>query len=205
MSKRSTKRSASAALLVMAASIFCQGCLGRSPEVRHFILGTSAPASAVARSSQTAVLIGPVRLPAYLDRSQIATLEGSSEVGLDEFNRWLGGFGDNLLRALSLGLARELGSTRVVASPSKAPFAIDYQVRLHVDDLILETGVGLRVRVRWALVPLREQAALGFFLLDEIIPVDGNSIEDIVRAHEVALTELVRRIANELEARESED
>lgn len=199
-----TKRSASGALLMIAASILFQGCLGRSPEVRHFMLGTSASASAVASSPDVAILVGPVRLPTYLDRSQIATLVGDGEVGLNEFNRWLGGFEGNFLRALSFGIARETGSTRVVVNPSKAPFAIDYQVRFHVDDLIFEDAVGLRVRVRWALVPLRKQASPKLFLFDELIPVDGDSIENIVRAHEDILAELVRRIANEIKAEESE-
>lgn len=204
MSECFTNRTALRAMGMIAVFILFQGCLGRSPGVRHFILGTSASASTVARSPDTAVLIGPVQLPAYLDRSQIATLEGGGEVFLDEFNRWLGGFEDNFLRALSLGLARELGSAKVVVYRSKAPFAIDYQIRLHVDDLILEDGDGLRIRVRWALVPLREEASPELFLMDELVSVGGNSIEDVVRAHEDALADLARRIANELKARDAE-
>ena len=98
----------------------------------------------------------------------------------------------------------EFGSARVVVDPSKAPFVIDYQVRLHVDDLILESGGGLRVRVRWTLIPVRKEALAGLFVMDELISVGGDSIEDVVRAHEDALMELARRIAIELVAREPE-
>jgi uncharacterized lipoprotein YmbA len=151
-----------------------------------------------------AVLVGPARLPAYLDRSQIATLQGGGEISLNEFNRWLGDFEENFLRALSLGLARELGSTKIVVAPSKAPFEIDYQVRLHVDDLIFEDDAGLRVRVRWALIPIAEEGAPGLFVMDEFISMDENSVESVVSAHEDALTDLVRRIADELMARDSD-
>ncbi len=204
MSGRSMRRGALRAMLMIVVLILCEGCLGRSPGVRHFMLGTSASTSTVARLPEMAVLVGPVRLPAYLGRPQIATLEDGGEVSLDEFNRWLGGFKDNFLRALSFGLARELGSARVVVDPSKAPFVIDYQVRLHVDDLILEGDGGLRVRVRWTLIPVRKEALPGLFVMDELIPVGGDSIEDVVRAHEDALMELARRIATELVAREPE-
>ena len=190
--------------LLTAVSISGGGCLGRSPGVRHFMLGTLESTSTLARAGDMAVLVGPVRLPAYLDRSQIAMLEGGGEISLNEFNRWLGGFEENFLRALSLGLARELGSTKIVVAPSKAPFEIGYQIRLHVDDLIFEDDGGLRVRVRWALIPIAEEGAPGLFVMDEFIPVDANSVESVVAAHEDALTDLVRRIADTLIARDSD-
>jgi uncharacterized lipoprotein YmbA len=207
MNERLKRGNAYRAILMIAGLALCTGCLGRSPDVRHFMLGTSNLESTGALApdiTALAVLVGPVRLPAYLDRPQMATLENDGEVVLDEFDRWLGGFEENFLRALSLGLAQELGSVRVVGHPSKAPFPIDYQIRLHVDDLIYVAGGGLRVHVRWALVPVREETSPGLFVMDELIPVNGNSVEDIVRAHEEAVMALVRRMTSELVARATE-
>ena len=133
--------------LAIAGLVLISGCLGRSPAVRHFVLGVSHSSVAMSRAPDVAVLVGPVRLPAYLERPQIARLASGGEVALDEFSRWLGGFEENFVRAVSLGLARELGSDRVVESPSRAPFPIDYQIRFHVDEMILERGKTLRVRV----------------------------------------------------------
>lgn len=195
----------SRAMLVIVLLVFCQGCLGRSPAVRHFMLGTSESPAAVTQSLDTAVLVGPLRLPAYLERTQIATLEGNGEVGLDEFNRWLGGFRDNFLRAVSLGLARELGSHRIVAAPSRTPFEFDYRVRLHVDDLIAMEDGGLRVWLRWTLIPEGDTESAKLFVMDEVLAIAGGSVEDLVRAHDEAIGELVRRIAIEVVALESND
>ena len=41
------------------------------------------------RLADVAVLVGPVRLPSYLERAQMARLESGGEIELDEFNRWL--------------------------------------------------------------------------------------------------------------------
>ena len=120
-------------VLSVLALILLSGCFGRSPDIRQFVLGASVSPVTKERSPETAVVVGPVRLPAYLERPQMARLKGGGEVALDDFARWLGGFEENFLRAISLGLARELGSDRIVEDPSKAPFSIDYQVRLHVD------------------------------------------------------------------------
>jgi uncharacterized lipoprotein YmbA len=186
-------------VLVIALLGLGSGCLSRSPDVRHFVLGTTHSTETSARAPEMALLIGPVRLPAYLERPQIATLEDGGEVELDEFNRWLGGFEENFLRALSLGLAQELGSDRVVAGRSKAPFEIDYQVRLHIDDMIVVEGSGLRVRVRWGLISLKTEAAPQLFVMDELVALAGSSQKDLVRAHEAAVMELVRRIADQVE------
>jgi len=193
----STRKTSGAILLL--APLLIVGCLGRSPDVRHFVLGESDSPVTVERASKVTVLVGPVRLPAYLERSQIVTLGEDGEIFLDEFNRWLGGFEENLVRAISLGLARELGSDGVVAAPSEAPFPFDYQVRLHVDDLILETTGVLRIRVRWALSSKSGDAAPALFVMDERLPsADGTSAAATVRAHDAALRELVRRIADEI-------
>ncbi len=182
------------------------GCLGRSPGVDHYMLGMSdGPSAAVGQSTaDVAVLVGPVRLPAYLERSQIARLAPRGEIELDEFSRWLGGFEENLLRSLSLGLARELGSIRIVAYPSTPPFPLDYRVRLHVDDLVLVAQEGvLRTRIRWALVRSDADAAAALFLFEESRPVVDDSMQGVVETHSAALEELVGRIAAEIRRREA--
>ena len=188
-------------LASLLAGCLLMGCLGRSPGVDHYMLGTSEGPSAAAGPSavDVALLVGPVRLPAYLERPQIARLEARGEIELDEFSRWLGGFEENLLRSLSLGLASELGSIRVVAYPSKPPFPLDYRVRLHVDDLVLVAQQGvLRTRIRWALVREDVNEAAGLFVFEESRPVMDDSMQGLVETHAAALDELVGRIAGEI-------
>ena len=198
-----TRMVATRLLSMILFTLLLTSCLGRSPDVRHFVLGASSRSVEVEQAVKVGVLVGPVRLPAYLERSQIAMLEDDGEVVLDEFNRWLGGFEENFVRAISLSLGRELGSDAVVAAPSKAPFPFDYQVRLHVDDMILDDAGELRVRIRWALLPERSETAPGLFVMDESFPSDGRSVVDIVRVHDAALLALVHRIAEEIARSES--
>ena len=202
--RRRTGHRASRVMLAAGISIALgTACLGRSPDVKHFMLGTGESLTDTGPDSGLAVLIGPVRLPAYLERSQLARLEKGGEVRLDEFSRWLGGFEENFIRALSFGVARELGSARVVGAPSEAPFAMDYRVRLHVDDMIFEDPGALRVRVRWALRAESDPpAGIHLFVMDERIPVSGSHPADLVRAHEAALRELAHRISDEISHRE---
>jgi len=188
--------------LIFAALLATTGCLGRSPQVRHFMLGTVPLEAAETGAADVSVLVGPVRLPAYLARPELARLARDGEVELYSRDRWLGSFEENFLRAVSLGIGQRLGSTRVVPHPSKAPFPIEYTVRLHVDDLIVEAAGDMRVRIRWALVgpagrgtgPLEGPPAR-VFTFEERRSGVGTSPEACVRAYEAALGELATRVA----------
>lgn len=193
-------------LFPMLCAISFVGCLGRSPEVEHFMLGTAEAADQAAPGvgPGLAVLVGPVRLPAYLGRPQIATLEDGGEVELDEFNRWLGGFEENFLRSIALGLARSLDSIRVAMHPSSAPFAFDYRVQLHIDDLVfVSRRDAVRARIRWALVREASKVPAGLFLMELSVPVGEASTRGRVAAHEVVIAELVSRISSEIQRLEA--
>ena len=182
---------------LMAASTL--GCLGRSPGVEHFILGSGAVSQASLDSpNPVSILIGPVRLPAYLDRPQLARLQAGGHVELDEFTRWLGGFEKNFLRGLELEVARQTGSIRVATHPSKAPFPFDVQVRLHVDDLVVVDGRTLRVKIRWAIQRVGGDAPPELFAMDESITLENDSNEAIVAAHDAVLADLAGRLVARL-------
>lgn len=189
--------------IFFAALLTGSGCLGRSPEVRRYVLGVDALPEMASRGPDLAILIEEVRLPAHLDRAQIARRGRGGEVELDEFHRWLGGFGKNVIRGVEAGLARQLGSIQVVAYPTRAPFPFDYRVRIHVDDLILDAEGGLIARIRWAIVPNEGEPQL--FVLEERIESVGKSTGTLVQAHEQVLADLSTRIAKAIEALEARE
>jgi len=190
------------AVVLAASALAATGCLGRSPRIHHYVLGVEPLTPAEPGAPEVSVLVGPVKLPAYLDRPELARLGAGGEVELDATHRWLGSFEENFLRATSLGVARRLGSNQVVTHPSKAPFPMEYVVRLHVDDLIAESDDAMRVRIRWALIgpagrgtgPL-EGPPTRLFAFEERRTGIGASPAARVRAHEAILGELATRIA----------
>lgn len=171
------------------------GCLGRSPEAEHFILGAPDGSALRGEPSDVALLVGPVRLPSYLDRPQFARLESGGSVEIEEYARWLGGFEENFLRGLSVELARLLGSDRIVTAPSKAPFDFDAQIRLYVDDMVVVPGRALQVRIRWAILPSGDRGEPVTSVMEETLPLTDDSNVAIVAAHEAALRDLAMRIA----------
>jgi len=165
-------------------------CLGRSPETRLYTLGSQIRPASAALSSDLAVLVGPARFPRYLERPQIVHRLGAGEVELDEFNRWAGSFEENVLRALALEVESGIDSDRVVAYPSDPPFALDYRVRIHFDELVVGPEDVLKMRSRWAIRSGEgaTEVVLGRTDLDE--PLRDGSIAAVVEAHDRAIAVL---------------
>ena len=206
MQQRST--SARAGIMILLTVLMLGAGCARSPDVRHFMLG--APINTQAESladpgldhvdSEMAVLVGPIRLPSYLDRPQIARRKGGGEIAFDEFNRWLGGFETNLTTALASDIRSRVGSPRVVAYPSSPPFPIDYSIRIHVDEWIVDDSNDLRVDLRWAIERRREKGEAQLSSFRALIELDGRSTAALVKAHDKVVHDLAKLLVEALNA-----
>jgi hypothetical protein len=195
--------------VLVLSGLLGAGCLGRSPIPHFYTLGSEMQSADAEMFSDLAILVGPIRFPRYLERPQFVRRLPGGEVELDEFNRWIGSFEDNVNRALAYDVATRVASNRVVAYPSDPPFALDYHVRIHFDELVVGSDDVLRMRARWAIRPGSPsisgapEALLGRTDLDQ--PVRANSVVSIVEAHDQAIGVLASAIVDAIEALESTD
>lgn len=206
---RTTHRLGVAALLALVLpGLAITGCLGRSTVPRFYSLGSDVRPADAAITSDLAILVGPIRFPRYLERPQLVRRLDGGQLELDEFNRWIGSFEDNVTRALAYDVASRVQSERVVAYPSDPPFALDYRVRIHFDELVVGSDDVLRMRSRWAIQPLggsageKRDVELGRTDLDR--PVQSGSMSSIVEAHDFALGVLADAIVAAIGQLESE-
>jgi uncharacterized lipoprotein YmbA len=91
-------------------------------------IGVPTTADKVALS----VLIGPVTLPAYLDRTQVVTLVGDHELVSDEFIRWAEPLQENFSRVLVENLSLLLNTPEVYAFDRRASTPVDFQIIIDV-------------------------------------------------------------------------
>ena len=66
-----------------------------------------------ATSSNLSVVVGPVSVPAVVDRPQIVVNTGPNQVRLEEFNRWASPLQNNIARVVADNLVAMLGTPRV--------------------------------------------------------------------------------------------
>jgi hypothetical protein len=117
-----------AALLICAALVLA-GCASTPPS-RFYTL--SAVTETAPTASEISVAVGPVSVPAVVDRPEIVVTTGANQVKLDEFNRWASPLQDHVSRVVAENLVAMLGTPRVTQFPQNASADADYRVAIEV-------------------------------------------------------------------------
>ena len=134
-------------LLSMAVvAVVATGC-GKTAPSRFYTLDATATADGAA-AARYAVVVGPVSVPASVDRPQFVVQVAPNRVAIDEFNRWAAPLGDSIARAVAGNLAVLLGTPRVATAPL-ANFDPAYRVTIDVQRFESTPGHGVLVDAVW--------------------------------------------------------
>jgi uncharacterized lipoprotein YmbA len=128
--------------LAAAALIMAGGCKPNAREVKFYLLQPGSRSEALAAVTESAspalIGLGPVDIPAYLDRPQIVTGNAGAELQLAEYHRWAEPLRDTIARVLAENLSLSMPASHVLAFPWNRAVNPDFQVvvtvaRFHVD------------------------------------------------------------------------
>ena len=123
-------RQVRAVMVSASLAILGVGC-SSTPQARFYTLSpTSTPAAA---SSETSVAVGPVAVPAAVDRPQIVVSLGPNSVWLDEFNRWAAPLQDDIARVVAENLVAMLGTPRVARASQTVSASFSYRAIIAVE------------------------------------------------------------------------
>jgi uncharacterized lipoprotein YmbA len=125
------------------------GCLSpRADTSRYFTLpAASAPAGGGA--AVPVLGLGPVTLPPYLDRNEVATRVSPEQVTYSGTDRWAGPLDDLVARALAEDLRARLPAVAVVRWPWPVQPGPDVAVAVDFLRLEADAGGGATLQARW--------------------------------------------------------
>ena len=185
--------------LPAALCLIASACVGGRP-IHYYTIDYPAQAPVAAKPDGAVLLVGRITVPEALQDSRIRFRAGGNEVGAYEYHRWTERPGvvvqDLLLHAL-----RTSGRFRQVQEASSAA-AGDFVVRgrlyefSEIDDPRLQSRVSLRLEL------LNRKSGLvvwdHHYERDE--PVDGKTMQEVVRSLEHNLRQVVGDAASGIEA-----
>ena len=129
-------------------------CAGSAPS-RFYVLnslsGTGEGTEMAGDERNLTIGIGPVELPAYLDRQQVVTRVSANELHLAEFDEWAEPLGDNFTRVLVENLSVLLSKDLFTIFPFTGPESIDYQVQVEVIRFDGRLAGDASLLVRWTI------------------------------------------------------
>ena len=129
-------------------------CASNAPS-RYYVLssltGTGGETEMAGDKRNLTIGIGPVELPAYLDRQQVVTRVSANELHLAGFDEWAEPLNDNFTRVLIENLSVLLSKDLFTIFPVRGPESIDYQVEVEVVRFDGRLGGYASLMTRWSI------------------------------------------------------
>ncbi|HEX3857448.1 MAG TPA: PqiC family protein [Verrucomicrobiae bacterium] len=177
-------------IAITFVSVVAAGCA--SAPSRFYTLNSTAKADD-SPAATYAVMVGPVSIPAEVDRPQFTVQVAPNRVAVDEFNRWAAPLNDNIASAVAGDLAVLLGTARVAAVPL-ANFNADYRVTIDIQQFKSVLGKSATIEAVWVV----HKSAGGIAQSGRTVasePVTGNDFAALAAAHSRALVRVSGDIA----------
>jgi uncharacterized lipoprotein YmbA len=175
-------------LLTVVLMLLASGCAS-SPPSRYYNL--SAINTGGATASSISVAVGPVAVPAMVDRPQIVVTTGPNEVRLDEFNRWAAPLQNNISRVVAENLTALLGTPRVTL----LSFDADYRTAIEVQGFESAPGSAATLDAIWTVRRSKDgKTETGRTRVREAL--QDKSYEALAAGHSRALGQLSQNIAD---------
>jgi uncharacterized lipoprotein YmbA len=141
-------------LSVAVALLGTTACIGgrASPPTQHYVLSPAIEAPSGGTASPAAPLVvgvGPVSLPAYLDRPQLVIRSAPDRIDVTEFAQWGEPLHHGVTRVVAINLARLLPDSRIVTFPWRSTEVVRYQVVLDIGQMDGPADGSIALDARW--------------------------------------------------------
>lgn len=174
------------------------GCVGEVPPSRHYILASDpslAPLEEVQVPAGMSISVGPVRVPSYLDRTQIVTKKSPYQLELAEFDIWAEPLDENITRILVENLSRILGTDQVLAFEERRGAPVDFEVAVDVEKMDAVENGPAELVARWTVLRSQRREHLLTRRSRFQTPLDGGRFEALAAAMSRNVSQLSLEIA----------
>jgi uncharacterized lipoprotein YmbA len=179
-------------LVALAVALGVAAGCASTPESHFYSL--SAVAEPAAPPSAVVVSVGPVSVPAAVDRPQVVVTVGPNQVQLDEFNRWASPLQDEIAQALAGDLVVMLGTPKVTTFAHGAGEDAQYRVLVEVQRFESQPGVAAALDAAWTVRRTRDgKSESGRTSVRE--PVQQPGYAALAAAHSRAIGRLAQDIS----------
>jgi uncharacterized protein len=184
-------------LLFYIIMIVLAGCASSPPPRFYTLSATVSPA--VKPQADFTVSIGPVSVPAVVDRPQIIVRTGPNQVFIDEFDRWASPLKDDIARVIAENLISILGTTGVTTiSPQSSATGSSYRIVIDILRFDSEPGKAAILDALWTVSTSNDGPSWRMRTsLNE--STKGDDYASLVAAHSRALGKLSAEIAGKIQ------
>jgi uncharacterized lipoprotein YmbA len=183
-------------LTMFVAVTMLTACGGRTPPAKFYTLqpveqsplGKSLP-------RHVALAVGPVAIPADMDRDEIVTRGAGNEVSFSEYHRWAGPLQQRIASVIAQNIATLLATERVTPFTRENIFQPTHRVVINTNRYDSQLSSGFLLNATWSIKDLKAKKLL--LIRNSIIreSTESATYEGLVAAQSKALAALSREIA----------
>jgi uncharacterized protein len=189
-----------ATIIVCLAAASVAGCI--SSPTRFYTL-SSTPVQSAVQQTNYSVSVGPVSVPAVVDRPQIVVRTDPNQVAISEFDRWASPLKEDIARVIARNLIVLLGTMQITTFPQSTAADKSYRCVIDILSFDSELGKAASLDALWRVTSAKDgQVYQGRTTLTE--PAQGGDFTAIAAAHSRTLGQLSADIAGTIKKMESE-
>ncbi len=189
-------------VILLAFSYLMTACTfigGTQQPTKNYVLNSlyseEIETQIVADLNNIGILVGPIRMALYLDRSDIVIRDSQNQIRLAEFSQWAGPLQENFSRVLAENLSILLTTDSVGIFPGTRAMLFDYNVTVNVTRFDGIPGKQADLRARWVILDKTRKKML-FENHSALTHTTGDdSLEALIAAESRTLSDLSREIA----------
>ena len=183
-------------LICCIFSAVLAGCVSASPVSRFYTPNSTVVPSNTPRADYS-VSVGPISIPAVVDRQQIVVMTGPNQVSINEFDRWASPLKDEIGHTVVEDLTALLGTTKVTQFPQSISSEASYRIVIDILRFDSEQGKSAILDALWTVSHAESRKSYrGRTTHTE--QVQDNNFANLVAAHSRALGRLSTDIAQKI-------
>jgi len=195
------KHSISLSLFMLLGSLVaCSGSsldgpgAGSIGDTRFYSLSAPLPQTSTIHNS-VSVGIGPIDIPRLLNRPQIVSRKGNTEIIIAEKHQWGGSYKEELIKALTDNFSSLLKTERIEEYPWKSSFKPNYQVRIDIESFDGQINKSVVLNARWRLLKGRTEVLVKRAVIEVAVNKQSSTAYN---AYVKAQSEAIRRLSQEI-------
>lgn len=187
--------------ILLCGLLFLVACIGKSKPTRYFILSKEAknriePLKPI--KQPMLVLVGPLELAKYLDRTNIIQRSSANELIISNLDAWGEGLDKSIVRVISQNLSQYLPAKSLVISSWPNLASADIEIPLAIDRFDCDQTRACYLRIFWTLK--QGHQTLSTLTVHEFTKLaDSSSIDDQTKVLSQLLADASQVIAEEIQ------
>jgi uncharacterized protein len=186
---------------------YLNGCVGllfsslltacATPPTHFYLLESQSPPPVTSTTMTKKMLIGigPLSLPALVDRKQIVTRDENNAIQLAEFHQWAAPLKDNVLTVLSKNIAAQQPNALVRSYPWGAYGEMDYRVIIDISRFDSQPGKSAHLEASWAIMEEKNHTIISHGQTNLEQQLNNTNYETMVQTQSKLLNEFSQQLS----------